>query len=117
MHFLLNFFFEETPSSKETSIAPGEAGTPVRRIVHTAVYKQKLLQKNNTLKLYVFKSPGYNIHPLLTLRIQISSHNCHNCPNYPPSYSHYCSHLAYNYSELFLNSPSFLFPCNNPYHC
>ena len=30
---------------------PGEAGTPVRRIVYTAVYKQKLLQYNNTLKL------------------------------------------------------------------
>ena len=31
---------------------PGETGTPVRKFVHTAVYKQKLHQYNNTLKLY-----------------------------------------------------------------
>ena len=37
---------------KRTQLPPGEAGTPVRRIVHTAVYKQKLHQYNQTLKLY-----------------------------------------------------------------
>ena len=37
---------------KRPQLLPGEAGTPVRRIVHTAVYKQKLHQYNKTLKLY-----------------------------------------------------------------
>ena len=37
---------------KRPQLPPGEAGTPVRRIVHTAVYKQKLFQYNETLKLY-----------------------------------------------------------------
>ena len=36
---------------KRPQLPPGEAGTPVRRIVHTAVYKQNLLQYNNNLKL------------------------------------------------------------------
>ena len=37
---------------KSPQLPPGEAGTPVRRIVHTAIYKQKLQQYNNILKLY-----------------------------------------------------------------
>ena len=37
---------------KRSQLPPGEAGTPVRRIVHRAVYKQKCLQANNNLKLY-----------------------------------------------------------------
>ena len=37
---------------KRPQLPPGEAGTPVRRIVHTAVYKQKLQNYNYTLKLY-----------------------------------------------------------------
>ena len=37
---------------KRPQLPPGEAGTPVRRIVHTAVYKQKFSQYNQTLKLY-----------------------------------------------------------------
>ena len=36
---------------KRPQLPPGEAGTPVRKIFHTAVYKQKILQYNNTLKL------------------------------------------------------------------
>ena len=37
---------------KRPQLPAGEAGTSVRRIVHTAVYKQKLFQCNQTLKLY-----------------------------------------------------------------
>ena len=33
-------------------LPPGESGTPVRRIVLVVVYKQKLHQYNQTLKLY-----------------------------------------------------------------
>ena len=33
-------------------LPPGEAGSPVQRIVHTAIYKQKLHKYNETLKLY-----------------------------------------------------------------
>ena len=37
---------------KRPQLLPGKAGTPVRRIVHTAVYKQKLYQYNQALKQY-----------------------------------------------------------------
>ena len=37
---------------KRPQLPHGEADTPFRRIVHTAVYKQKLLQYNNNLKFY-----------------------------------------------------------------
>ena len=36
---------------KRPQLPPGEAGTPVRRIVHTAEYEKNLLQYNTTLKL------------------------------------------------------------------
>ena len=39
-------------NAKRPQLPPGEAGTPVRRIVHTAIYKHKLNQYNYTLKLY-----------------------------------------------------------------
>ena len=42
----------ETSSFKTSTTAPGEAGTPVRRIVHTAVNKQKLYHCIQTLNLY-----------------------------------------------------------------
>ena len=37
---------------KPPQLPPDEVGTPVRRIVHTAVYIQQLHQNNQTLKLY-----------------------------------------------------------------
>ena len=41
-----------TQSSKTFSTAPYKAGTTMKSIVHTAVYKQKLHQNNNSLKVY-----------------------------------------------------------------
>ena len=37
---------------KRPQLPPGEAGTPVRKIVHTTVCKQKLNQYNHTLELF-----------------------------------------------------------------
>ena len=37
---------------KRFQLPQGEAGTPVRRVVHTAMNKQNLNQYNNTLKVY-----------------------------------------------------------------
>ena len=37
---------------KRPQLPPGEAGTPTKRIVHIAVYKPKLQQKNNYIKFY-----------------------------------------------------------------
>ena len=38
--------------SKRLQLPPGETGISTKHIVHTAVYKQKLTQYNNALKLY-----------------------------------------------------------------
>ena len=46
------FATKKAPPPKRPQLPPGEAGTPVRRIVHTVLYKQKLHQYNQTLKLY-----------------------------------------------------------------
>ena len=97
--------------------SPGEAGTSVRRIVHTSVYKQKLYQNNQTLKQYedhidellkqttaeLDKSLNTKLQPSLQnyanlnipsikfrnypLRIQIPSHNWHNCSNFFQCYT------------------------------
>ena len=37
---------------KRPQLPPRETGTPTKRIVHTAVYKQKLTQNNDALKLH-----------------------------------------------------------------
>ena len=83
---------------------------PIRRLVHTAVYKQKLAQYINALKLYEthldeliqqttfeldniknklppsklrkFKPRPSKNRPLSPLNIQIPSHNCSNYHNY-----------------------------------
>ena len=108
-------------------MTPGEAGTPVRRILHPAVYNQKLSQYNQTSKLYEdhidellkqttaeldkiiitklqtpfklrkFKHSEYKIPQLFPLRIQISSHNFHNCSNYFQCYTPQCSHVPFIY--------------------
>ena len=83
---------------------------PVRRLVHTVVYKQKLSQYIDALKMYEthldelihqttleldninnklppsklrkFKSPPFINRPLCPLTIQIPSHNCSHYNNY-----------------------------------
>ena len=97
---------------KRPKLPPGEASTPVRRIFHTAVHKQKLSQYIQTLKLYEdqndellkqttadfdkiinnklqppsklrkFHHPAYKTPQLFPLRIQFPSHSCNNCSNY-----------------------------------
>ena len=49
---------------KRSQLSPGEAVTPMKRIVHTAVYKQKLNQYNETLKYY-----GQYIDQLLSEKV------------------------------------------------
>ena len=96
-------------------------GPPVRRLVHTAVYKQKIEQYIDALKLYEthldeliqqttleldkinntlppsklrkFKSPQSKPRHLSPLSIQIPSHNCSNYHNYFQCNNPHCSHV------------------------
>ena len=99
---------------------------PVRRLVHTVVYKQKLAQYIDALKLYEkhldeliyqttlqldiinntlppsklrkFKSPPSTHRPLIPLTIQILSHNCCNYNNSIRCTTPYCSHVPIKYT-------------------
>ena len=99
---------------------------PVRRLVHTVVYKQKLAQYIDALKLYEkhldeliyqttlqldiinntlppsklrkFKSPPFTHRPLIPLTIQIPSHNCCNYNNSIRCTTPYCSHVPIKYT-------------------
>ena len=97
-------------------------GPPVRRLVHTAVYKQKIAQYTDAIKLYEthhdeliqqttleldkinntlppsklckFKSPQSKPRHLSPLSIQIPSHNCSNYQNYFQCNTPHCSHVS-----------------------
>ena len=97
---------------------------PVRRLVHSVVYKQKLNQYITALKLYekhldelieqtTFELDKINHTPPLSklrkfkppqplqlspLSIQIPSHNCCNHYNCFPSNPLHCSHVPLNYA-------------------
>ena len=99
---------------------------PVRRLVHSVIYKQKLSQYidaltmyekhldeliyqttlqldiiNNTLppsKLRKFKSRPFTPRPLSPLTIQIPSHNCCNYNNYIQCTTPHCSHVPVKYT-------------------
>ena len=105
-------------------------GPPVRRLVHTAVYKQKIAQYIDALKLYEthldelfqqttleldninnelptsklrkFKLTPSKPRHLSPLNIQIPSHNCSNYHNYFQSNNPHCSHVPIIYT---LHSP------------
>ena len=113
-------------------------GPPVRRLVHTAVYKQKLAQYIDALKMYEthldeliyqttleldninnkppsklrkFKSPQFKNRPLSPLNIQIPSHNCSNYNNYIQCTTPHCSHVPVRHtSHSPLPPPPSLFP-------
>ena len=102
-------------------------GPPVRRLVHTAVYKQKIAQYIDALKLYEthldeliqqttleldeinytlppsklrkFKSPQSKPRHLSPLSIQIPSHNCSNYHNYFQCNTPHCSHVPIKYTN------------------
>ena len=125
---------------KRPQLPPGEAGTPVRRIIHTAVYKQKLSQYNQTLKLYEdhndellkqttaeldktintklqppsklrkLKHLEYKIPQLSPLLIQIPSFNCHDCFSYFQCYTPHCSHVPFKHFIHLLFRPPLLTP-------
>ena len=99
---------------------------PVRGLVHTVVYKQKLSQYIDALKLYEthldeliyqttleldninsklppsklrkFKSPPFINRPLSPLTIQIPSHNCSHYNNYIQCTTPHCSHVPIKYT-------------------
>ena len=101
-------------------------GPPVRRLVHTVVYKQKLSQYINALKMYekyldeliyqttlqldiinnklppsklrTFKSPPFTNRPLSPLTIQILPHNCSHYNNYIQCTTPHCSHVPVKYT-------------------
>ena len=99
-------------------------GKPVRRLVHTVVYKQKLNQYIDALKLYekhidelieqtTFELNKINNKPppsklrkfktpqpiqLSPLSIQIPSHNCYNHYNCFSYNTPHCSHVPVNYA-------------------
>ena len=101
-------------------------GPPIRRLVHTVVYKQKLSQYINALKLYEkhldeliyqttlqldiinntlppsklrkFKSPPFTYRPLSPLTIQIPPHNCCHYNNYIQCTTPHCSHVPVKYT-------------------
>ena len=101
-------------------------GPPVRRLVHTAVYKQKIAQYIDALKLYEkhldelinqttleldklnntlppsklrkFKLPQLQYKHISPLNIQIPSHNCSNYHNYSQCHAPRCSHLPVPYN-------------------
>ena len=100
-------------------------GPPVRRLVHTAVYKQKIAQYIDALKLYgrhldeliqqttleldkindtlpsklrKCKSPQSKPRHLSPLSIQIPSHNCSNYHNYFQCTTAHCSHVPIKYT-------------------
>ena len=103
-----------------------EIGPPVRRLVHTAVYKQKIAQYIDALKLYEthldelihqttleldninntlppsklskFKSTQSKPRHLSPLNIQIPSHNCPNYHNYFQCNTPHCSHVPVKYT-------------------
>ena len=101
-------------------------GTPVRRLVHTVVYKQKLNQYIYALKLYekhidelieqtTFELNKINNQPPLSklrkfktpqpiqlspLSIQIPNHNCYNHYNCFSYNTPHCSHVPVNYAIL-----------------
>ena len=105
-------------------------GPPVRRLVHTAVFKQKLAQYIDALKLYEthldeliqqttleldninnklppsklrkFKLTQWKTRHLSPLNIQIPSHNCSNYHNYFQCNTPHCSHVPVKYT---LHSP------------
>ena len=112
-------------------------GPPVRRLVHTAVYKRKLSQYIDALKMYEthldeliyqttlqldninnklppsklrkFKSPQFTNRPLSPLTIQIPSHNCSNYNHYIQCTTPHCSHVPVKYTSHSPLPPS-LFP-------
>ena len=101
-------------------------GPPVRRLVHTVVYKQKLSQYINALKMYekhldeliyqttlqldiinnklppsklrTFNSPPFTNRPLSPLTIQIPPHNCSHYNNYIQCTTPHCSHVPVKYT-------------------
>ena len=101
-------------------------GPPVRRLVHTVVYKQKLSQYIDALKMYEkhldeliyqttlqldiinnklphsklrkLKSPPFTHRPLSPLTIQIPSHNCCHYNNYIQCTTPHCSHVPVKYT-------------------
>ena len=102
-------------------------GPPARRLVHTVVYKQKLSQYIDALKMYEkhldeliyqttlqldiinnklppsklrkFKSPPFTNRPLSPLTIQIPSHNCSHYNNYNiQCTTPICSHVPVKYT-------------------
>ena len=112
-------------------------GPPVRRLVHTVVYKQKLSQYINALKMYekhldeliyqttlqldiinnklppsnlrTFKSPPFTNRPLSPLTIQIPPHNCSHYNNYIQCTTPHCSHVPVKYT-CHSSLPPSLFP-------
>ena len=125
--------------SKRPQLSNGN-GPPVRRLVHTVVYKQKLSQYIDALKLYEkhldeliyqttlqlniinntlppsklrkFKSPPFTHRPLPPLTIQIPSHNCCNYNNYIQCTTPHCSHVPIKYT---CPSPLPPLPLSNSY--
>ena len=106
---------------------PHGNGPPARRLVHTVVYKQKLSQYIDALKMYEkhldeliyqttlqldiinnklppsklrkFKSPPFTNRPLSPLTIQIPSHNCSHYNNYNiQCTTPICSHVPVKYT-------------------
>ena len=99
---------------------------PVRRLVHTVVYKQKLSHYLDALKMYEkhldeliyqttlqldiidntlspsklrkFKLPPSINRPLSPLTIQIPSHNCSHYNNSIQCTTHHCSHVPVKYT-------------------
>ena len=122
---------------RRPQLPPDGIGPPVRRLVHTAVYKQKLAQYINALKLYEthldehiyqttleldiinnklppsklrkFKSPQFKNRSLSPLHIQIPSHNCSNYHNYIQCIAPHCTHVPVKYTTHSPLPPS-LFP-------
>ena len=112
---------------RRPQLPPNGIGKPVRRLVHTVVYKQKLTQYIDALKIYEqhldelikqtylelnkiinnklppsklskFKSPQPKTKQLSPLSIQIPSHNCYNYHNCFPCNNHHCSHVPFQYT-------------------
>ena len=116
---------KKTRHPKRPQLSNGN-GPPVRRLVHTVVYKQKLSQYIDALKLYEkhldeliyqttlqldiinntlphsklrkFKSPPFTHRPLSPLTIQIPSHNCCHYNNYIQCTTPHCSHVPVKYT-------------------
>ena len=111
---------------KRPQLSSHGTNPPVRRLVHSVIYKQKLSQYidaltmyekhfdeliyqttlqldiiNNTLppsKLRKFKSRPFTPRPLSPLTIQIPSHNCCNYNNYIQCTTPHCSHVPVKYT-------------------